>query len=359
MEVLSNNLAHPTLPALTAGMAEPVVLTGGSVCDLAALDPEQLRQLHWREEQVLARRIAEAPKGSRQRDVATRLAYDTIARILAVRNRGACQPLAMGMDARYERLVLGLLRRQARRVRPSLFEIGFGAGFLLKAVAEEGFEVGGVEVSGALFRRACELLRPDCRERLFVGDVRMIAKSQPHRHSLVYWNDVFEHIPRDEILEYLEAIRSMLMPGGLLVTLTPNWHLRPSDITREFRPPRHEAVGLHLKEYTLREVTGLLRRAGFTSVRAALQDLPPDRALRTGLGGLKRLLEPRLNGCRSAWPKSSAGDCAWTGRSRSPAASLNGSSGLSPRRSVAVRWPTGPSRVTDCASSRQSAGRPR
>ncbi len=295
VEVLSNNPAHPTLPALAARMAEPVVLTGGSVCDLAALDPEQLRELHWREEQVLARRIAEAPKGSRQRDVATRLAYDTIARILAVRNRGACQPLAMGMDARYERLVLGLLRRQARRVRPSLFEIGFGAGFLLKAVAEEGFEVGGVEVSGALFRRACELLRPDCRERLFVGDVRMIAKSQPHRHSLVYWNDVFEHIPRDEILEYLEAIRSMLMPGGLLVTLTPNWHLRPSDITREFRPPRHEAVGLHLKEYTLREVTDLLRRAGFTSVRVPLFKTYHRAVLcGAGLGGLKRLLEPAL-----------------------------------------------------------------
>lgn len=296
VEAVSPNPTPPVPPALAARMAQPVVLTGGTVCDLAGLDPRQLLELHWREEQVLARRIAAAPKGSRQRDVATRLAYDTIARIIAARNRGACRPLAMGIDVRYERLVLGLLRRQqARRIRPSLFEIGFGAGFLLKAVAERGFEVSGVEISAALHRHACDLLGPSYRERLFVGDVRTLAKFQRQRHSLVYWNDVFEHIPQDEILEYLEAIRSMLIPGGLLVTLTPNWHFRPSDITRRFCPPRTEAAGLHLKEYTLREVTGLLRRAGFSAVRVPLFKTYHRTVLcGGGLAGLKRLLEPGL-----------------------------------------------------------------
>jgi len=60
------------------------------------------------------------------------------------------------------------------------------------------------------------------------------------------------------------------MPGGQLVTITPNWLLRPSDVTGDFCPPRTEANGLHFQEYRLAEVTGLLKQAGFRRVAAPL-----------------------------------------------------------------------------------------
>lgn len=228
--------------------------------------------------------------------MAIRLAYDTIARIHTARNRDNNTPLMMGLDRRYVGLVLSLLRRQQYRlITPSFFEVGFGSGVLLKAVADEGFDVAGVEVSAALHREACELIGPDYREWLLVGDVRSIAAGQQGRHSLVFWNDVFEHIPPDEILEYLQAIRSMLTPGGLLVTITPNWHMRPSDITHDFCPARTEAVGLHLKEYTLREVTALLGEAGFQHVRTPL--FLTKKKIYTcgpGLTATKLLAEPLL-----------------------------------------------------------------
>lgn len=296
VEVLPQNPIQPTHISTGAGPQNPLVLTNGAVRDLATLDATELKELHWQEEQVLARRIVEAPKGSRERAVAIRLAYDTIARIHTARNRESGLPLVMGLDRRYVGLVLRLLRRQQRlSIAPSFFEIGFGSGVLLKAVADEGFGVAGIEVSAALHRDACELLGSDHREWLFVGDVRTIATGQRGRHSLIFWNDVFEHIPPDEILEYLQSIRSMLIPGGLLVTITPNWHFRPSDITREFRPLRSEASGLHLKEYTLREVTELLRHAGFASVRTPLfQTKKRIFVGGSGLTATKHLCEPLL-----------------------------------------------------------------
>ena len=115
------------------------------------------------------------------------------------------------------------------------------------------------------------------------------------RFSLVYWNDVFEHIAPDEIGDWLAQIHRMLVPGGQLVTITPNWHVRPSDITCAIRPPRSEAAGLHLKEYTLGEVARLLRKAGFASVATPL-GVTPNRIVLCGSGlvGLKCFLEPAL-----------------------------------------------------------------
>lgn len=296
MEVLPQNSIPSTHVSTGIRPQNPLVLTNGSVRDLAVLNPEQLRELHWQEEQILARRIVDASKGSRERAVAIRLAYDTIARIHAARNGDRGMPLVMGLDQRYVRLVLSLLRHRRRHgLAASFFEVGFGSGVMLKAVADQGYDVAGVEVSAALHREACELLGSGYREWLLVGDVRTIAAGQPGRHWLVFWNDVFEHIPPDEILEYLQAIRSMLVPGGLLVTITPNWHMRPSDITRDFHPRRTEAVGLHLKEYTLREVCVLLRQAGFGCVGTPLfQTKKKMFTCGAGLAAAKRGCEPLL-----------------------------------------------------------------
>ena len=296
VEVLPQNSIPSTHVSTGVRSQNPLVLTNGSVRDLATLGPEQLRELHWQEEQILARRIVDAPKDSRERAVAIRLAYDTIARIQTARNRDSGAPLVMGLDQRYVRLVLSLLRRRRRHgLAASFFEVGFGSGVMLKTVADEGYDVAGVEVSAALHREACDLLGPGYREWLLVGDVRTVAAGQQGRHGLVFWNDVFEHIPPDEILEYLQAIRSMLMPGGLLVTITPNWHMRPSDITRDFHPRRTEAVGLHLKEYTLREVCVLLRQAGFGCVGTPLfQTKKKMFTCGAGLAAAKRRCEPLL-----------------------------------------------------------------
>jgi SAM-dependent methyltransferase len=203
----------------------------------------------------------------------------------------------MGLHARQASLVLDLLKRQQQRGQSArFFEIGYGSGTLLRIVADAGFPLAGIEIAASLHEQAVEQVGPKYADCLHLGDfLACEAALADGPWSLVYWNDVFEHIPPDEIGDWLTRIHEMLAPGGQLVTVTPNWHCRPSDITAAVCPPRTAAEGLHLKEYTLAEVYDMLRRAGFARVATPLVVLPQRLVMcGRGLVGLKRRCEPIL-----------------------------------------------------------------
>ena len=281
---------------------EEVTLDDGTTQKISDLSGDELLGLQWDQERAFARRILDAPKGSGERIEATRRAYTTVNKIVGARMAKASGdtlggPVTLGLEDRYRRLVVNLLWRwRARESQPAFFEIGYGSGALLKHVSDQGFPVGGIEVSAAMREQARRLLGPGHEQALQLGDFlgSQWTPPQPGCH-LVYWNDVFEHVPPDEILDYLCKIHDLLVPGGQLITISPNWHERPSDVTGDVCPPRTEAAGLHLKEYTLREATGLLRRARFVRVAGPLVVTPGRTILwGDGLAGLKRFFEPAL-----------------------------------------------------------------
>ena len=284
----------PQPEATTSG----VLLADGKWATLEGLSVEMLQHLQWEQEQKFANAIRALPKGSPDRALVISQAYDTVCAILSAQ-QGDDQPLVMGLDPRYGRLVVELLNQQIHRGigQPRFFEIGYGSGMMLEEVRDHGFNAGGIEVSNTMRDEAISVLGEKFADQLLLGDLRNVSKdSLPGRPSLIYWNDVFEHICPDEIAEYLDKIHELLMPGGQLVTITPNWLLRPSDVTGDFCPPRTEAVGLHLKEYRLAEVTKLLKQAGFRRVAAPLF-VTPGRIFHFG-GGFrlgKQWIEPLLD----------------------------------------------------------------
>jgi SAM-dependent methyltransferase len=281
----------------TSAKCVPVTLADGSVLDIGLLPHHQLVDLQWRQECEFAQRILAIGKDSPARAAMVRRAYDAMAQIIAVTWDFDDQPIVLGYNARIGQLVLRLLRRRQRREpNPRFFEIGYSNGVLIKLVRDAGFSVAGIEVSAKLRGEACQYLGPDSETYLHLGNFLNyeLPLSQRPCH-IVYWNDVFEHIPPDEIRDYLRRIRDLLTPDGLLITVTPNWHMRPSDVTKCVCPPRTEAVGLHLKEYTLREVTALLRECGFYRVTTPLFVTRRRIALGgRGFAGIKRLFEPAV-----------------------------------------------------------------
>jgi SAM-dependent methyltransferase len=274
-----------------------VLLADGSPRDLAGLSREELVRLQWEQESAFARRILAAPKRSAERAAAVAQAYDTVTRIFAGVVGTSGKPLVMGLHPRYERMLRRLVDAQRRRgVAPRFFEIGYASGVLLERVRSWGVPVAGVEVSRVMHDEARRHLGPDHAGELYVGDLLGDALLEARgRYTLVYWNDVFEHLPPDEIRDYLRRIHALLAPGGQLVTITPNWHMRPSDVTAAFHPARTEAAGLHLKEYTLGQVVSLLREAGFARVATPLFNTRSRSILwGGGLLRLKCLMEPCL-----------------------------------------------------------------
>ncbi len=275
-----------------------VTLADGQPQSLAGLSVGELQELQWQQEQQFAIAIKNAPRGSEQRTAVVAQAYDTICSILAAQQADD-QPLVMGLDARYVKLVLSLLDRQVRQGfgQPRLFEVGYGSGMMLKHASDRGFFVGGIEVSTAMRDEAIEVLGQRYADQLLLGDLLSLDENTlAGKPSLIYWNDVFEHICPDEIDDYLRQLHRLLIPGGTLVTITPNWLLRPSDVTGDFCPPRTEARGLHLKEYRLAEVSQLLKKAGFRSVATPLV-VTKKRILTCGNGlrVAKQIVEPLLD----------------------------------------------------------------
>ena len=82
--------------------------------------------------------------------------------------------------------------------------------------------------------------------------------------DVAFSDQVVEHVHPDDVLEHLKNIRNALRPGGVLFCVTPNRLYGPSDVSGYFDDV---ACGLHLREYSMREITALLREAGFGSVQ--------------------------------------------------------------------------------------------
>ena len=78
--------------------------------------------------------------------------------------------------------------------------------------------------------------------------------------DLIHSHQLTEHLHPDDVLQQLIDIYRALRPGGLYLCVTPNRLSGPHDISKYFD---RLAKGLHLKEYTVGEIDGLLAEVGF------------------------------------------------------------------------------------------------
>lgn len=81
--------------------------------------------------------------------------------------------------------------------------------------------------------------------------------------DVAYSNMLIEHLHPDDVDRHLLEVSRVLTPGGVYVCRTPHRFTGPQDISQFFD---REATGLHLKEYTVRELTARFRAAGFARI---------------------------------------------------------------------------------------------
>ncbi|MBI3169140.1 MAG: class I SAM-dependent methyltransferase [Chloroflexi bacterium] len=82
--------------------------------------------------------------------------------------------------------------------------------------------------------------------------------------NLAYSNQLMEHLHPDDAETQLKEIYNALAPGGIYFCCTPNRLIGPTDVSRHFD---QFATGLHLKEYTIRELSRIFRKVGFRKLR--------------------------------------------------------------------------------------------
>jgi SAM-dependent methyltransferase len=157
---------------------------------------------------------------------------------------------------------LGLARERSA-VGAKLLEIGCGEGFFLRAAADAGFDIRGLEFSNFGLRAQ----HPDLLDKVSFGDAfqmldRLIAEGADVDACVM--EHVLEHVAAPE--ELLARLPRLLQPGGVLAITVPN----------DFSPVQAEAKarGLidrdfwvsppqHLNYFNAQSLPRLLSRMGF------------------------------------------------------------------------------------------------
>jgi len=222
--------------------------------NLAERDPARVRA-HYEIERSLAERLRRASKQER-RELYPAL-YDELMRRVddhplrhAVRS-----PEEIASSVAYHQNMLAPFLQPG-----SVFlEIGAGDCSLSLAVAREVKQVYAIDVS----TEATAQIVPPPNFKLVISDGTSIPVPAGSV-DLAFSNQLMEHLHPDDALEQLREIYTALAPGGRYLCATPNRLNGPHDISRGFDAT---ATGLHLHEYTVRELVPIMKRAGFRLVQ--------------------------------------------------------------------------------------------
>ncbi len=173
----------------------------------------------------------------------------------AARDRGytdyrADQPLYL----RTYRRRLPVIRRHCARPGRVL-DVGCAAGYFLRVMQQEGWEVTGLEPSDAIRPQAEELIGKENVRAGLLGEVELERSS----FDLVTMWDVLEHIP-DPVAAARE-VRSLLAPAGRFLIETQDVaSLAARVLGRRWQHYKHAE---HLYHFDRRTIAEVLRRAGF------------------------------------------------------------------------------------------------
>jgi SAM-dependent methyltransferase len=99
--------------------------------------------------------------------------------------------------------------------------------------------------------------------KLMVGDARTIDLPE-NSVNIAYSRHVIEHLHPDDTIEHLQNVYKTLVSGGAYICISPNRLFGPHDGSKNFD---RVSTGMHLKEYSYAELSNILRKIGFRSVR--------------------------------------------------------------------------------------------
>lgn len=179
--------------------------------------------------------------------------------------------------------------------RIDYMEIGVGDCALFSQIAalcRHGF---GIDVSEEIVKEA---VFPDNAEIRLSNGVDIPVP--PESVDFAFSHHIMEHLHVDDALEQLQGIFTSLRSGGSYMCSTPHRFTGPHDISRGYDTV---ATGLHLHEYTVRELRNLFLHAGFRRIfcvgygRGQKRVLPASLVIlaETVIGWLPHALRRRLS----------------------------------------------------------------
>lgn len=146
-----------------------------------------------------------------------------------------------------------------------VYEIGSGNARMIEYLASLGYYCKGTEITrkrGAILLKST---RPNLEWGISDG-IRLDEFEKPESFDVVLSKEVIEHLHPDDVHDHFRGACSILKPRGRYIFCTPHKSAGPQDVSRVFKYDR--PVGMHLREYTYRELTEIIRGSGFNTLYA-------------------------------------------------------------------------------------------
>ncbi|MBL8013664.1 MAG: class I SAM-dependent methyltransferase [Candidatus Omnitrophica bacterium] len=157
-------------------------------------------------------------------------------------------------------------RRDYKSVMPSrkdaaILDVGCGAGHFLYYLKTDGYQnYFGIDVSSGQIAYC----QKHITDRVKLVDAVSFLEQNPQRYDLIVAHDVGEHIPKAEVMKFLDCIFRSLKPEGRLILRVPNMS-NPFGLDARYNDFTHE-IG-----YTAKSLYQVLYVVGFRDI----QILPP------------------------------------------------------------------------------------
>jgi SAM-dependent methyltransferase len=145
-----------------------------------------------------------------------------------------------------------------------IYEIGSGKGGLILYLSKCEFECKGTEITK---ERGEGQLDNYSSSYLSWGNSDGINLEQfepSNYYDVVLSNQVIEHLHPDDLQTHFQSVYSILNENGRYIFSTPHCHTGPHDISSVFKYDK--PIGMHLKEYTYKELIEPLTVAGFKNI---------------------------------------------------------------------------------------------
>jgi 2-polyprenyl-3-methyl-5-hydroxy-6-metoxy-1,4-benzoquinol methylase len=150
---------------------------------------------------------------------------------------------------------------------PRILDLGCGNGSLSHVLAQQGFEVTGIEESASGIALAAQSY-PDCR--FLQGSIYDLPTAQlGEKFDIVISAEVIEHLvyPR----QIIKAAKDHLKPGGRLILTTPyHGYLKNLSLSLAGKMDQHFTAlweGGHIKFFSVATLSQLLTQEGCTDIK--------------------------------------------------------------------------------------------
>ncbi|ORW02958.1 class I SAM-dependent methyltransferase [Mycobacterium kyorinense] len=143
----------------------------------------------------------------------------------------------------------------------AVYEIGSGKGELVTYLARHGFSCRATEITRERGEKHSDADTPNLSwgvsDGVHIDDFEAAAG-----YDVAISDQVLEHLHPEDLEAHLRGALRILKPGGRYIFRTPHRFSGPHDVSQVFNCDK--PLGMHLKEYTHREILTALRSAGFT-----------------------------------------------------------------------------------------------